>query len=131
MPFLNNFEYSRLWNQKRNFFTLLPKLSTTKQKDSIVLDTAKPIMQYDYKFLLLGLNLNYLGVKDSLLVNTNWHLMDTALKDKHFIHNSASSLNLWGTLDNYHVISLCSNSNTNGYQDYYDYNTLKLSYKNL
>jgi hypothetical protein len=71
MPFLNNFEYSRLWNQKRNFFTLLPKLSTTKQKDSIILDTAKPIMQYDYKFLLLGLNLNYLGVKDSLLVNTN------------------------------------------------------------
>lgn len=131
IPFLNNFEYSRLWNQKRNFFTLLPKLSATKQKDSIILNTAKPISQYDYKLLLLGLNLNYLGLKDGLLINTNWDLIDTALKDKHFIHNSTSSLNLWGTLDSYHVISLCSNSNTNGHQDYYDYNTTKLNYKNL
>jgi hypothetical protein len=131
LSLINQFEDSRLWNQKRNFFTVLPKLAFTKQKEILSEDKISFNNQRNYKFLLLSLNLNYLGVKDNLLVNLENDLGVLNSKGTYLSHISNPSLNLWNALDNYHITSICSTSNTETRQGYYDYTTSSLNYKTL
>lgn len=131
LAFLDNFESSRLWNQKRAFFTLLPKLSLTEQKEMLDVDNQNFNSQYNYGFLLSGLNQNYPGLKNMFLADVPTNLVKLDTEGVNFNHISNPTLNLWNNLDNYFSTSLCSTNSLDKKQSYYNYSSDSNIYKGI
>jgi hypothetical protein len=133
LAFLNNFEDSRLWNQKRLFFTILPKLALTNQKVTLAASLEAPQREQYYRSLLLAFNTNYVGAKNSLIISFE---DDTKLDELNNLnsytkHSSSQSLNLWNSLDKYYTASLFNTNNIAKTHSYYDYSNKSSLYKNL
>lgn len=133
LAFLNNFEDSRLWNQKRLFFTILPKLALTSQKETLSVGLEPLQQEHYYKSLLLAFNTNYVGAKNSLIVSLvdETKLNELSSLSSYTKHSSSQNLNLWNSLDKYYVTSLFNTNNISKTHSYYDYSSKSSLYKNL
>lgn len=131
---INNFEISRLWNQKRNYFTLLSKFSESKPLHSYKLDTINNIQHQDSNFILSLINLDYQNYKNAFFLSTNDIDINNSknINYNNFIYLSGNNLNMWNSLDKIYLNSLCSsdtnlNSQRSNYiflsydHDYYKY----------
>ena len=116
---IDNFEISRLWNQKRNYFTLLSKFSESKPLHSYKFDTVDTVKHQDSNFILGLINLDYQNYKNAFSLGANSLNIDSNknMSYSNFIYLSGNSLNAWNSLDKIYLNSLCSSdTNTNNQQ---------------
>jgi hypothetical protein len=130
---IDNFELSRLWNQKRNYFTLLSKFSETKPSYIYRADALPSTNSQDSTFIIGLINLDYQTYKNMLSFDSSGVVgaNNESASYSNFIYLSGSSLNAWSHLDKIYLNSLCSSdTSTNNHQlNYiflnYDHNCYK------
>jgi hypothetical protein len=78
------------------FFTILPKLAITNQKDALLSKLEVSQSSYCYKSLLLALNSNYVDSKASLIVSfeNNANIDELNSLSNYTTYSSNQSLNL-------------------------------------
>lgn len=107
---IDNFELSRLWNQKRNYFTLISKFSESKPLYSYRVDALPSSDNQDSSFIIGLINLDYQTYKNILSFNSSEVVKTNVESTKYsnFIYLSGSNLNTWNHLDKTYLNSLCS-----------------------
>lgn len=133
LSFLHTFEDSRLWSQKRMYFTLLPNIGLTLQKGQVLTNLEKPMGYQGHGVALSALNLDYLTLKNGLLTSSSINdiFNNTDLQGVWAVHNSNIPLNLWGSLDNEYILALCNTNSLKGELNYYTYVTSSGYYSKL
>lgn len=128
---VNDFEVSRLWNQKKSYYTLISRLSETKPIENYTSDTYSnfninndnsyilSLVGSDYSNFKSSMNLSYLNTLNS---NTS------TLADVYNLHLSNSSLSSWNSMDKIYLISLFTTdsveNSVNFTYDFTNYNNL-------
>ena len=107
---IDNFEMSRLWNQKRNYLTLVPSLRYSEQTNMLVANR-QDIRSFDgaYNYALNASNLDYGSFRCSMVsaaaqpqgLNTHGLANST-------VFLTTTNLNFWNSVDKFFIVSLCS-----------------------
>jgi hypothetical protein len=130
--YLNDFESSRLWNQKRNFYTTLLKASFTKEHLNFS-DHSNTITSFfttnGYYYLAPSINLSYAKLKEN--ISCDGRLSDTYDKNDsqlNYFYIVNSGLDGWALLDKNMILTLCqSETEKNSVNLFYQ----QLAYSNL
>jgi hypothetical protein len=130
---VNNFEYSRLWNQKRMYFTLISKFSDTKlaPQSNLVMPNGATL---DYNHLTNLALLDYCSFKSNASLFTMHYSLDSSgVKNANAsVFLSSANLNAWNTIDKALLFNLCTSDNTSNKTTlYYDLASYSKIYTNI
>lgn len=119
---IDNFEISRLWNQKRQYFTLLSKLSETKLSH-VNAELKSGSLSVNNSFMLNLPSVDYSSLKSRLTLSLpcvkESNSKSALLNNNIFL--SGLNLNYWNSLDQNYLLSICVSDNGNGIKYYYSY----------
>jgi hypothetical protein len=126
---IDNFEVSRLWNQKRNYLTLVPSLRYTEQVSALGTDRLSTTTSDGaYNYALNASNLDYSSLRCSMVsATTNTWGLNAPGSSAPAVFLTTPSLNFWNSVDKFFIVSLCSSDSkslsSSFYFDSLSYNT--------
>ena len=118
---IDNFEVSRLWNQKRNYLTLVPSLYLTDQVTNLSQNNSgAKSYSSAYTYALNAANLDYSTLKATMVNAPDSNLgQDSAVLATPAVFMATTNLNFWNSTDKFFVISLCSSDAKSAAGSYY------------